>query len=206
MAHATKTSARTSAGGRTRRLRTLAGALGLAIGLSGVGAAAASQASAHTRPYCGITWGSLAKQDRGENVDAPAEPTTRGVRAGRHACFDRFVIDGAGSARVRYVDQVREDGSGNIVPLRGGARLEIVTTSGVTGSTGQIEFLPPRSKRANLVDVTGYRTFRQVAYAGDFEGQLTLGLGVRARLPFRVFVLESNERAPRVVIDVAHRW
>jgi hypothetical protein len=56
------------------------------------------------------------------------------------------------------------------------------------------------------VDDHRYRTFRQVAYAGDFEGQLTLGLGVRARLPFRVFVLESIERSPRVVIDVAHRW
>jgi hypothetical protein len=202
MAYATKTSARTSAGGRTRRLRTLAAALGLAIGLSGVGAAAATQASAHTRPYCGITWGSLAKD---VSKSDPRFATTTGVRAGRHSCYDRFVIDGASWARVRYVHEVTMDPSGKPVPLRGAARLQITTVTGID-LNGNATFLPPRSRQANLIDVTGFRTFRQVAWAGDFEGQLTLGLGVRARLPFRVFVLTSDGRAPRVVIDVAHRW
>jgi hypothetical protein len=52
-----------------------------------------------------------------------------------------------------------------------------------------------------LVNVTGFSTFRQVAWAGSFEGQTTVGLGVRARLPFRVFTLPG-----RVVVDVAHVW
>jgi hypothetical protein len=52
-----------------------------------------------------------------------------------------------------------------------------------------------------LVNVAGYRTFRQVAWAGSFEGYTTAGLGVRARLPFRVFTLPG-----RLVVDVAHRW
>jgi hypothetical protein len=51
------------------------------------------------------------------------------------------------------------------------------------------------------VNVSGYRTFRQVAWAGSFEGVTTVGLGTRARLPFRVFTLPG-----RVVVDVAHRW
>lgn len=55
----------------------------------------------------------------------------------------------------------------------------------------------------------GYSTFRQVAWAGSFEGQTTLALGVRARLPFRVFSLNrtpNSGHTPRLVIDVAHRW
>jgi hypothetical protein len=54
-----------------------------------------------------------------------------------------------------------------------------------------------------LVKVRGWRTFRQVAFGGSFEGYTTIGLGVRARLPFRVFTLQNPGR---VVIDVAHRW
>jgi hypothetical protein len=49
--------------------------------------------------------------------------------------------------------------------------------------------------------VTGYQTFRQVAWAGTHHGTTSIGLGVRARLPFRVFTLPD-----RIVVDVAHRW
>jgi hypothetical protein len=56
------------------------------------------------------------------------------------------------------------------------------------------------------VDVTGFRTFRQVAYLGGFEELTQLGLGVRARLPFRVFLLDGPGDGSRLVIDVARRW
>ena len=54
------------------------------------------------------------------------------VRAGRHACFDRLVVDLGGqdvrfgSYDVRYVPLVHADGSGAAVPLRGGADLQVV--------------------------------------------------------------------------------
>ena len=63
----------------------------------------------------------------------------------------------------------------------------------------------PATKK-ELVDVSGFRTFRQIAGAGSFEGQTTIGLGVRARLPFRVFVLDGPGTGSRLVVDVAHRW
>jgi hypothetical protein len=47
---------------------------------------------------------------------------------------------------------------------------------------------------------------RQAAFAGSFEGQTRLGLGVRACLPFRVFVLQAPGTQSRVVVDVAHLW
>lgn len=157
-------------------------------------------AQAGTGPYCGITWGSQPKQ---ASVQA-SEPELTNVRAGRHECFDRLVLDGASTARVRYVDRVTQDGSGQVVPLRGGARLEILTSRADDVRTGQPTYSP--ADPANMVNVTGWQTFRQAAFAGSFEGQTTLGLGVRARLPYRVFVLDAQGQPPRTVIDVAHRW
>ncbi|HEX2064459.1 MAG TPA: hypothetical protein VHE80_08555 [Acidimicrobiales bacterium] len=42
--------------------------------------------------------------------------------------------------------------------------------------------------------------------AGTFEGRSTFGLGVWARLPFRVFKLDGPGTSSRIVVDVAHRW
>jgi hypothetical protein len=55
--------------------------------------------------------------------------------------------------------------------------------------------------RGELVDVSGFETFRQVAWGNSWEGTSTVGLGVRGQLPFRVLLLPG-----RIVIDVAHTW
>jgi hypothetical protein len=52
----------------------------------------------------------------------------------------------------------------------------------------------------------GFRTFRDVVYGGTYEGYSSIGLGVRARLPFRVFKLDGPGTGSRLVIDVAHQW
>ena len=149
-------------------------------------------------PYCGITWGST--PERAGGPGGPDTPTVTGVRSGQHACFDRLVLDLAGAPgaaySVRYVDVVRQDGSGFPVPLRGGAFLQVIVQA--DGSA--------LGNDAELVDTTGYATFRQVASAGFFEGQTTLGVGVRAHLPFRVFTLAGPGTGGRLVLDVAHRW
>jgi len=158
-------------------------------------------------PYCGITWGSQAKTT-GAFTDT--EMVTD-VRAGQHSCYDRLVVDVGGqdadfsSYRVRYVTSVTADASGFVVPLRGGAYLQITVGATAYGPHGEATM----ETGSELADVSGYRTFRQVAYAGSFEGQTDIGLGVRARLPFRVFVLAgtpNTDHTPRLVIDVAHKW
>jgi hypothetical protein len=161
----------------------------------------AAPANAHG-PYCGVRWGSLPKE-----LSTSSAGHLINVRAGQHRCFDRLVIDVDGTAAgyvVRYVDRVRMDASGELVPLRGGARLEIIATVPAYNGEGQATYRPRSVSR--LVNVAGWRTFRQVAWAGTFEGQTTVGLGVRARLPFRVFQLNGPGDGSRVVIDVAHRW
>ena len=169
-------------------------AAALALGLAAASAPAAVGASSATAaPYCGITWGSLATSSSTMNVTS-----LTGLRAGRHDCFDRLVIDHRGRATgydVRYVTQVTQDGSGFPVPVAGGARLQVVDRAAR-------DVTPPA-----MPDVTGFTTFRQVAWAGSFEGQSTIGLGVRARLPFRVFTInDTTTGTSRLVIDVAHRW
>ena len=164
--------------------------------------------SAQAAPYCGITWGSTAKTNTAADTEM-----VNGVRAGRHACFDRLVIDIGGqdvsfdSYDVRYVPLVYSDGKGDAVPVRGAADLQIIVRAPAYDQYGNATFTP--ANRSEVVNVAGYTTFRQVAWAGTFEGQTTLALGVRARLPFRVFTLDgvaNSGDTPRMVIDVAHRW
>jgi hypothetical protein len=175
--------------------------LGAATAASGAPVTTVAATAAST-PYCGITWGSLVKTQ-----PATAVAPLVNVRAGRHECYDRMVLDiraRADGYRVEYVPEVYRDGSGDLVPLRGGAKLQIVVQAPAYDDTYTPTYLP--ANQSELVDVTGFSTFRQIAWAGSFEGQSTIGLGVRARLPFRVFTLDGPGTGFRVVIDVAHFW
>jgi hypothetical protein len=163
--------------------------------------------AAAATPSCGITWGSQPKVDDG--LSDPGVALT-GVRAGRNACYDRLVLDlsrygGVGGYDVAYAPVVGADGV--TVPLRGAADLRINLHAPAYDLDGNPTYIvgDPRE----LVPVGGYRTFRQVAWAGSFEGYTLLGLGTRARLPFRVSLMSGGPGTPagaRLVIDVAHRW
>jgi hypothetical protein len=89
------------------------------------------------------------------------------------------------------------------VPQRGGARLELTVVAPCYDHYR--ETYRPANPR-ELVNVAGWQTFRQIAWAGSLAGQSTIGLGVRARLPFRVFVLPRPGASSRFVIDVSHHW
>jgi hypothetical protein len=164
-------------------------------------AAAAPSGAAVRGPFCEIRWGSLPNASH-TSVTAPLT----NVRAGRHTCFDRLVFDFAGrngSYQVRYVSAIRGLGLDQPVDLRGGALLEIVLTEPYGPGT-HVRYHPANDDE--LVRVAGWRTFRQVAWVELWESQSTFGLGVRARLPFRVFALDGPGSGSRIVIDVAHRW
>jgi hypothetical protein len=171
-----------------------------ALAAVGVLAAAPAGAAPVAEPYCGITWGSAEK-----SVTPTSGTALVNIRAGRNDCYDRLVFDLRVPApptgfQVSYVDQVYEDPTGAVVPVRGGAKLQVtVDAFSWDMTTGEQTYV--YGNRAELVDVTGFQTFRQVAWAGSFENTTTIGLGVRARLPFRVFTLGD-----RVVVDVAHFW
>ncbi|WIG15907.1 AMIN-like domain-containing (lipo)protein [Kocuria rosea] len=172
----------------------------LAMGLGLIVPGSANAAA----PYCGITWGSGAKARSGE-ATTPRYPHVTDVRAGQHRCFDRMVIDLDGRLRgydVRYA-RFTGIGSGDPIPLRG---TDLVITVNAPAYDGRGRPTYEFDDRRELVDVAGYRTFRQVAWGGSYEARTSVGLGVRARLPFRVFVLDGPGRGSRLVVDVAHRW
>jgi len=165
----------------------------------GLGAAPASAAG-----NCAIRWGSGAKVETGASGGSLVN-----VRAGRHACYDRMVMDIADGAGLRwwavnYVDEVRSDGEGAVVPTRGGASLQVVVFSDSQSPDGSS--FPGVKNPDELVNVKGFSTFRQVVWAGSFEGVSTVGIGTRARLPFRVFTQPGPRGDLRLVVDVAHRW
>ncbi len=153
---------------------------------------------------CATAWGTGAK---GTLPVALGRDHLVGVRAGRQACFDRIVLDldGALATRgysVRYVRSVQEDGSGRTVALRGRAALQVVVGAPAYDTKGRETIKVPN--RAEVVSTRGLRAVKQVAWAGSFEGQTTLGIGVDQRRPMRAFVLDGGTGG-RLVIDVAHR-
>jgi hypothetical protein len=161
--------------------------------------ALSTPASAASSPYCGLTWGSLTKS---AGTPDATSATMTGIRAGQHACYDRLVIDlaDAPSSMGYQVGYTTLTGvaTGTPIPLAG---TDLTITLRAHGES--LTFADPN----HVVDVAGFRTFRQVASGGSFEGVTVLGVGVRARLPFRVFVLDGPTTGQkRLVIDVAHRW
>lgn len=174
----------------------------LAALLLAVGLGIVVQGPASAAPYCGLTWGSLAKSGQ-----ATGTASVTNVRTGQHYCFDRLVVDLNGPAvayTVQYVPRIEQEGSGLPIPVRGGARLHISVKAPSYDENGNATYNPV--DRNELSNVSGYQTFRQVVSAGSFEGYTSLGLGVRARLPFRVFTLDGPGSGSRLVIDVAHYW
>lgn len=188
-----------------RPQRTIAVLSAMACALVLVGGSTAAEA---TTPYCGFRWGSLPKSSP-EMTGAPIV----GVRVGTHGCFDRLVIDlggkPGGGYEVRYTDGLYNQDTGERVPVAGGPTLMVTARGPAYGPDGQLTVA--WQWRTHIVtpaqfDAGGFPTFRDLVYAGTYEGQTNFALGVRARLPFRVFGLDGPGNGSRLVIDVAHRW
>lgn len=189
---------------RRRRAMRSRGRLAL-VGVAAItgaalaGAVQPAPASASVRtaaaPFCGITWGSLPRSV-GANLNLPTAAVT-GLRSGEHGCYDRVVWDLSGPAgvvRVEYVPAVSDQA--RVLPLRGGAFLQVVlqnVAQHAWSGTG-VELVAPTP------------TIRQASWLDWFEAFDTYGVGVRARLPFRVFILPGPGTGSRVVLDVAHFW
>jgi hypothetical protein len=128
---------------------------------------------------------------------AQSAPTLVAVRAGRHAGFDRVVFEFRGpvpaTRRVRYVDQLVEDGSGKPVRLAGGADLEVVFQGANAHDDRGMPTVSPRRFSP------GFTALKEVAQVGDFEAVVSYGLGVDRRRPFKVSTLSGPSR---LVVDV----
>jgi hypothetical protein len=121
-----------------------------------------------------------------------SQATLSSAAAGCHATYDRFVLrvgsGGKPGYDVRYVSQIIADPSGNPVSLQGTKRLRVIVHN-ATAHTLPSTITP------------GCANLRQAKKAGDFEGVVSYGLGLRRKTGFRVFRLTGPTR---IVIDVAH--
>ncbi|NUO57925.1 MAG: hypothetical protein HOV71_27985 [Hamadaea sp.] len=158
---------------------------------SGFGVGGTAQAAA---PYCGITWGS-----GGKSAGALTQAQLLTVRTGRHDCYDRvvFEFEGAASGYRTAYGEAYTQGTG--LPLSpytaGGAVIQVVLLEPASYATGR-----------HVATVVPYRTLRDVVAGGTAEGYTTFAIGVRARLPYRVFTLNGPGTHSRIVVDVAHQW
>jgi hypothetical protein len=121
----------------------------------------------------------------------------RGAAAGCHATFDRFVVQADFNAPgydVRYVSRIVADPSGRPVSLLGATRVRVAFKLAGGHDNRGTNFLP-----GTLTPLCP--NLLQVRKAGDFEGVVSFGLGLRSMTGFRVFRLQNPTR---VVIDVAH--
>ena len=127
---------------------------------------------------------------------AQSTPTLVAVRAGGHSGFDRVVFEfrgGLPSHRVRYVDRLVQDGSGNVVAVAGAADLEVV----FEGASAHDDAGAPTVSRRRFSP--GLTAVKEVAQVGDFEAVVTYGIGLDRRRPLAVSTLSNPSR---LVVDV----
>jgi hypothetical protein len=133
------------------------------------------------------------------------EPTGEGiallerVAVGRHEGFDRVVFQFTNHVpgyRVEYVEPpLKEDGSGNIVRIKGNhfvvVRMEQASGFDLTVAEGELVYKGPR--RIDGADA-GTSVVREVVRTGDFEAVLTWAIGLEDRVDFRVTTAQSPAR------------
>ncbi|WKX71866.1 hypothetical protein [Streptomyces sp. XD-27] len=187
-----------------RRLGTTLAAITLAgAGVAGVagtaGAATLGDGAAKGTVACATNWGKGEKS----RTDAAGDSLTS-IRTGKHDCFDRLVFDIKGGAsgkigyHVGYVKKFYQDGSGEEIPVKGGAILQIYVNA-PSYDDGKETYPGRAGKPLPGVDIKGYKTFKDTKFGASFEGQTQVGVGVRAKLPFRV-----TQSGDRLIVDVAH--
>jgi hypothetical protein len=125
----------------------------------------------------------------------PPVPVVTGVRYAGHpeSGYDRFVIDlrgGVPGYSVRYVGSVTADGSGKPVAVPGD-RFLLITLTPAQAHTDAGAVTVTGVHRVGLPMLTSY------AVAGDYEGHVSIALGLAATAGFRV-----GELSDRIYVDV----
>ncbi|WBB90886.1 hypothetical protein [Verrucosispora sp. WMMC514] len=186
-----------------RTVTTLVVALATLIAATATATPTAARQAATGSPYCGITWGS-ADKTAGALSSAPLVD----VRTGRHDCHDRVVFEFDGPVTgysVGYGETYTEGEGLALSPYTAGDALLRVSLRAPAYDDEHLATVPYRTGE-HVANVLRYQTLRDVVFGGSFEGYSTFAVGVRARLPFRVFVLAGPGSHSRIVLDVAHQW
>jgi hypothetical protein len=129
-------------------------------------------------------------------VAVPPVPRVTAIRTAAHPeCgYDRVVLDITGPVpgySIRYASQVTADPSGRTITVSGRSYLLITLRPAQAHTDSGSATITPRARVLNYPMLKGY------ALAGDFEGVLTLALGLQAPTSIRV-----GELPGRLYIDL----
>jgi hypothetical protein len=129
----------------------------------------------------------------------PPVPLLVGIRSAAHpeGGYDRVVFDFTGPLpgyAIRYVDQVRADPSDQPVTMPGRRYLLIVFNVAQAHTEGGEVSVSPKSMTFDYPMLRGY------VIVGDFEGYVSVALGLDDVVAFRVGELASPNR---IYVDVA---
>jgi hypothetical protein len=134
------------------------------------------------------------------HVAVPPVPVLLRIRSAAHPGegYDRIVFDFTGALpgfTVRYVDQVRADPSDRPVTVPGRRFLLIVFTPAQAHTNAGVATVTPGPVRL------GYPMLRGYALTGDYEGYVSVALGLDDVVGFRVGELPGTPG--RIYLDVA---
>lgn len=185
--------------GHLTRAAVIAGTA--AIAMSGAGISVAATASTHANPSsaraaanCPTARWHKPPITVTRNFHVPPTPVITAVRTAKHAScrFDRLVFDISGrhpGYRIQYVKQVISDGSGQPIKLPG-KRFLLITLRPAQAHKSGGSTLPTK------VQVVRDPMVKSWVLAGDFEGVVSIGVGLGAKTSVRV-----GELRGRIYID-----
>jgi len=134
------------------------------------------------------------------NPSVPPVPVITGIRPGKHPeCkYDRMVLDISGAMpayEIRYVSQVTADPSGKSVTVPGGgSSFLLITLQPVQAHTDAGASMITTNSVA-----LGYPMLKGYAVTGDFEGTVSIALGLAKTVQVR-----AGELSGRLYVDVAY--
>jgi hypothetical protein len=132
------------------------------------------------------------------SVCPPQQSLLVSYRVAGHSTFDRVVFTfrgGVPGRRAAYANRIVSNGSGLPVRLEGSAFLSLVFTPATA--------LDVRCRRtaAERTATPQLREIRQIKPAGDFEGYVSFGLGLRRRRNYRLY---AGHHPDLVILDINH--
>jgi hypothetical protein len=129
------------------------------------------------------------------DVPVPPVPVLLNIRAATHPGYDRIVFDfqhRLPGYEIKYVDQVISDGAGQPVSVPGRRYLQVRFTPAQAHTNAGDPTVADKTKTYSFPMMKGY------TIASDFEGVVTIGIGLDDVVGYRV-----GELTDRIYIDVA---
>jgi len=135
----------------------------------------------------------------------PPVPTLTAIHVGAHpeGGFDRiaFEFEGLPGYRAGYQSEIVYDGSGVPVDLDGDAFLQLVfNPAQAHDEQGRPTLVPASNKQVTV----GYPALVAYVVNGDFEGYVSVALGLSAKVGFNIEQFRQADGDYVIYVDVAH--